>query len=636
MPCPRAWPSTWWWTCSRRRAAAMPRRTSSPPLSASSSRSTKRSNHGGRARVGRPPGPGGGPAGVGAPGARARGRLQLDHAGARRALPPRFRRLSVLLRHLPESSRQARGQARALRGAGELHQARSRCGVLAGDAQYLSLRGRHDRIQAPRRPRHGPGNEPGFPGPQHRARPPPPALHRPDDSQHHRLDVDFRSYLQRDQLDAGEHGSRGQGVLVARQCHPGHGRHHHREYLAWHSLLRHQHPRGPADHLARSLRSGGHRRRQHQPALLVRDHAHHQTHPDHRDDVLGDLHLRGLPDRLRAHPRRARQRHPGLRHLRLRPRHVRRSARHGRSSCAHHAAGPRAPDRRPHPLPPARVMVGAHRLGTRIVRLYIPLAVCMVLMLFPFYWMLITSIKPNRELYSQKVMPLIVHQPTLKHYYDLLSETNFITWTYNTLLVAVVTTVVSLILGTMMAYPLARLKFPGAAVVAIGVAATYLVPQPLLFIPMADFINRLDLGNTLTAVMLTYPTLLIPFSAWLLMGYFKSVPRELEEAARIDGASRWQAMTRVVLPLCTPGLLSAGIFAFTLAQNEFLYALIFLTKSEVRTVPVGAIAELIRGDVFYWGQLMAAALLGSVPVAVIYSFFVDYYVAGLTAGSVKN
>lgn len=281
-------------------------------------------------------------------------------------------------------------------------------------------------------------------------------------------------------------------------------------------------------------------------------------------------------------------------------------------------------------------MVGGRRLGTRMLRLYLPLAACLILMLFPFYWMLITSIKPNRELYSQKVMPLIVHQPTLKHYVDLLTETNFLTWTYNTMQVAIITTVVSLVLGTMMAYPLARMKFPGAAVVAIGVAATYLVPQPLLFIPMADIINRLGLGNTLTAVMLTYPTLLIPFCAWLLMGYFKSVPRELEEAARIDGASRFQAMTRIVLPLCTPGLLSAGIFAFTLSQNEFLYALIFLAKSEVRTVPVGAITELIRGDVFYWGQLMAAALLGSVPVAIIYSFFVDYYVAGLTAGSVKT
>jgi multiple sugar transport system permease protein len=281
-------------------------------------------------------------------------------------------------------------------------------------------------------------------------------------------------------------------------------------------------------------------------------------------------------------------------------------------------------------------MVGGRDFAGRMRRLYLPLAVFVVLMLFPFYWMLITSIKPNRELYSQKIMPLVVYQPTLKHYIDLLWETNFLVWTYNTMLVAIVTTVVSVLLGTMMAYPLARMRFPGAAVVAIGVAATYLVPQPLLFIPMSDIINRLELGNTLTAVMLTYPTLLIPFSAWLLMGYFKSVPRELEEAARIDGASRLQAMTRIVLPLCTPGLLSAAIFSFTLSQNEFLYALIFLAKSEVRTVPIGVVTELIRGDVFYWGQLMAGALLGSVPVAIIYSFFVEYYVAGLTAGSVKN
>jgi multiple sugar transport system permease protein len=281
------------------------------------------------------------------------------------------------------------------------------------------------------------------------------------------------------------------------------------------------------------------------------------------------------------------------------------------------------------------MMVGGRDFLSKVRRLYLPLLAFLVMMLFPFYWMFITSIKPNRELYSQKIMPLMVYQPTLKHYIDLLYETNFLTWTYNTMLVAVVTTIVSVVLGTMIAYPLARMRFPGAAVVAVGVAATYLVPQPLLFIPMSDIINRLELGNTLTAVMLTYPTLLIPFCAWLLMGYFKSVPRELEEAARIDGASRWQAMTRIVLPLCTPGLLSAGIFAFTLAQNEFLYALIFLAKSEVRTVPVGAITELIRGDVFYWGQLMAAALLGSIPVALIYSFFVEYYVAGLTAGSVK-
>jgi multiple sugar transport system permease protein len=271
----------------------------------------------------------------------------------------------------------------------------------------------------------------------------------------------------------------------------------------------------------------------------------------------------------------------------------------------------------------------------RAVRLWLPLGVFLLFALFPFYWMLVISLKPNAELYNTQIMPLIVHQPTLKHYVDLFAETGFLTWTYNTTLVAVISTAISLLLGSMLAYPLARMRFAGAGLIAASVAATYLVPQPLLFIPMADIINSLGLGNTLTAVILTYPTMLVPFCAWLLMGYFKTVPPELDEAARIDGATRFQTMILVILPLCTPGFISAGIFAFTLSQNEFLYALIFLTKTEVRTVPVGAIAELIRGDVFYWGQLMAAALLGSIPVAIIYSFFVDYYVAGLTAGSVK-
>jgi len=281
-------------------------------------------------------------------------------------------------------------------------------------------------------------------------------------------------------------------------------------------------------------------------------------------------------------------------------------------------------------------MVVARGWRVKFLQLWLPLGVALVFTLFPFYWMAVTSIKPNAELYNTQMMPLLVQNPTLKHYIDLLSETPFLLWTWNTMLVAVVSTAISLVLGVMLAYPLARINFPGAALIAIGVAGSYLVPQPLLFIPMADIINRMGLGNTLTSVMLTYPTLLVPFCAWLLMGYFKTVPHELEEAARIDGASHFQAMWRIVLPLCTPGFISAGIFAFTLAQNEFLYALIFLTKTNVRTVPVGAIAELIRGDVFYWGQLMAAALLGSVPVAIIYSFFVEHYVAGLTAGSVKG
>ena len=271
----------------------------------------------------------------------------------------------------------------------------------------------------------------------------------------------------------------------------------------------------------------------------------------------------------------------------------------------------------------------------RALRLWLPLGFFLLTGLAPFYWMLVTSLKPNAELYNRRIMPLIVYHPTLKHYIDLLTETNFLTWTYNTTLVAVVSTAISLVFGIMLAYPLARMRFAGAGLIAATVAATYLVPQPFLFIPLADIINNLGLSDTLTSVILTYPTMLIPFCAWLLIGYFKTVPRELEEAARIDGASRWQTMARVVLPLCIPGFISAGIFAFTLSQNEFLYALIFLNKTDVRTVPVGAIAELIRGDVFYWGQLMAAALLGSLPVAFLYSFFVEHYVAGLTAGSVK-
>ena len=281
-------------------------------------------------------------------------------------------------------------------------------------------------------------------------------------------------------------------------------------------------------------------------------------------------------------------------------------------------------------------MVGELTWRKRLLGLWMPLAVFCVVALFPFTWMAATSLKTNAELYDPKAMPLTIQHPSLVHYIDLLRETNFLTWIANTMLVAVVATGISLLLGTMLAYPLARMRFRGAPLLAITVAVTYLVPQSLLFVPMADLIGRLRLGNTLSAVMLTYPTLLVPFIAWLLMGYFKTVPKELEEQALIDGASRWRAVTRVILPLCMPGFISAGIFAFTLAQNEFLYALLFLSRSSVRTVPIGVVGELIRGDAFYWGQLMAGALLGSVPVALIYSFFVKYYVAGLTAGAVKG
>ena len=281
-------------------------------------------------------------------------------------------------------------------------------------------------------------------------------------------------------------------------------------------------------------------------------------------------------------------------------------------------------------------MVGELSWPRRLFGLWIPMAALFVFALFPFAWMAATSLKENAELYDPKSNPLWIKHPSLVHYIGLIRESNFFVWIGNTMLVALLATVISLLFGVMLAYPLARMRFPASGLLALSVGVAYLVPQTLLFVPMADLINRMRLGDSLNAVILTYPTLLVPFCAWLLIGYFKTVPKELEEAALIDGASRWRAMTRVILPLCTPGFLSAGIFAFTLAQNEFLYALLFLNSSSIRTVPVGVTGELIRGDAFYWGQLMAAAFLGSLPVVLIYSFFVRYYVAGLTAGSVKG
>ncbi len=270
---------------------------------------------------------------------------------------------------------------------------------------------------------------------------------------------------------------------------------------------------------------------------------------------------------------------------------------------------------------------------------YIPLGVFIFWLLFPFYWMLVTSVRPDRELYrpwmARNYAPFWTAHPTLVHIIDLLTQTLFIRWMANTLFIASVSTLISLFCGLLAGYALSRLKFPFADMLGTGIFITYLVPQTLLFIPLANIIRNFHLGDTPWALILTYPTFLIPFCTWLLMGYFKAIPRELEECARIDGATRWKAMLYIIFPIAVPGILSAGIFAFTLSWNEFIYALVFLSSAEQKTVSVGVTSELVRGDVFYWGQLMAGALLGSLPVAFIYSFFVEHYVAGLT-GSVKG
>ncbi|MEQ1650548.1 MAG: carbohydrate ABC transporter permease [Hyphomicrobiaceae bacterium] len=269
----------------------------------------------------------------------------------------------------------------------------------------------------------------------------------------------------------------------------------------------------------------------------------------------------------------------------------------------------------------------------------LPIAIFLIFLLFPFYWMIITTVRPDNELYIPwyrvNYKPFWTWNPTTAHVKYLFGETTFMLWMWNTTFIAVVSTAISLVCGVLAGYALSRLNFRGAALLGTGIFVTYLVPQTLLFIPLAEIIRTYSLGDTPWSLILTYPTFLIPFCTWLMMGYFKAIPKELEECARIDGASRWQAMLYIIIPVAIPGILSAMIFAFTLSWNEFIYALVFLSSPEQKTVPVGVISELVRGDVFFWGPLMAGALLGSIPVAIAYSFFVEQYVSGLT-GSVKG
>jgi multiple sugar transport system permease protein len=274
-------------------------------------------------------------------------------------------------------------------------------------------------------------------------------------------------------------------------------------------------------------------------------------------------------------------------------------------------------------------------LPRQVVFVYIPLAIFVFVLLFPFYWMAITSFKPDNELLSRSGNPFWVINPTLAHFNKLLFQTSYPEWLWNTVIISVVATFVSLVASVMAAYAIERLRFHGSRQVGLSIFLAYLVPPSILFIPLAAIVFQLGLFDTRWALILTYPTFLIPFSTWLLMGYFRSIPYELEECALIDGASRLQILWKIILPLSVPGLISAGIFAFTLSWNEFIYALTFVSSSEVKTVPVGVITELVEGDVYHWGALMAGALLGSLPVAIIYSFFVEYYVSGLT-GAVKE
>ncbi|MFI5339166.1 MAG: carbohydrate ABC transporter permease [Candidatus Methylomirabilales bacterium] len=275
----------------------------------------------------------------------------------------------------------------------------------------------------------------------------------------------------------------------------------------------------------------------------------------------------------------------------------------------------------------------------RWVFLYLPLGAFVMVTLFPFYYMAVTSIRPDREMYipwnRPNFAPFWTLKPTLEHFALLFRETLFLRWLLNTLIISVLSTGIALFCGLLAAYALARLRFPLGGTLGTSIFVTYLVPQTLLFIPLGEVIRSFRLSDSLWALILTYPTFLIPFCTWLMMGYFRTIPKELEECAQIDGATRVQAMVRIIFPVAMPGILSAAIFAFTHAWNEFIYALVFLSSATNKTVPVGVVSELVRGDTFFWGPLMAGALLGSVPVAFVYSFFVENYVSAMT-GAVKG
>ena len=255
---------------------------------------------------------------------------------------------------------------------------------------------------------------------------------------------------------------------------------------------------------------------------------------------------------------------------------------------------------------------------------------------FPVYWMFLTTFKQVNDLYNLQNNPLLFQlAPTLDQVQYLFERTNFSTWVLNTGEVGLAVVVITVVICVPAAYVLARSQFPGSGSLGMGIFLTYLVPPTLLFLPLSQLVVGFGLVNDKWSLALVYPTFTIPFCTWLLMGFFKNVPREITEAARVDGCSRLRAMIRIVLPLSVPGILTICIFAFTLAMQEYVYALTFVSSSDQKMITLGVVTDLIRGDVFFWGSLMAGALIVSIPVAIVYNLFMDTFVRGITGGALK-
>ena len=267
---------------------------------------------------------------------------------------------------------------------------------------------------------------------------------------------------------------------------------------------------------------------------------------------------------------------------------------------------------------------------------YLPLAPYLFVVLFPFYWMVITAFKRDSDLYNLTTAPFWFKEPpTLAHLKLLLEGTLFLTWLQNSLIIGILVVLITLALALPAAYALARMRFAGSQVMSTGMFLSYLIPPTLLFLPLSQLVRGLDFTDSIWALIVVYPSFTLPFCTWLLMGFVRTVPREIEESAQIDGCTRFQAFRMIILPVIVPGIITAGIFAFTLTYQEYIYALTFVSASANKTISYGVTTDLIRGDVFYWGSLMSGALIGALPVAIVYAFSLDHFIHGLTAGALK-
>ena len=267
---------------------------------------------------------------------------------------------------------------------------------------------------------------------------------------------------------------------------------------------------------------------------------------------------------------------------------------------------------------------------------YLPLSPYLFVVLFPFYWMVITTFKRDNDLYNLTGSPFwFKESPTLSHVQLLLNDTMFITWLKNSMFIGAAVVVITLLIGLPAAYGLCRIRFPGNQTLSTAMFLSYLIPPALLFLPLSQVVRGIGFTDSIWSLVIVYPSFTIPFCTWLLMGFVRTVPQEIEESAQLDGCTRFQAFRMIVVPVIIPGVITAGIFAFTLTYQEFIYALTFVSASANKTISYGVTSDLIRGDVFYWGSLMSGALIGAVPVAIVYAFSLDHFIHGLTAGALK-